>query len=334
MTLKNRKLLTILFSLVGIPLFFFGVQAYSFLTRAVAPIEAQLVVVAPGSSFARTAIDLQNAGVISNAQHFALLGRWRDATESIHAGEYFFEQPATPDEVLARLVAGDVRKFRLTIPEGLVLKQIAQRVEQAEIGPADAFLELARSAELAEQLGIEGDTFEGYLFPETYTVRAGTSLEALLKTMLAQLEAQLTPELLEQAARHGLNRHQLVTLASIIEKEAGNVQEMPLISAAFHNRLKRGIPLQADPTVIYGVADFNGNLTRKHLETPTPYNTYRMRGLPPGPIANPGLAALSAAANPAESKVIYFVSRGDGTHEFNETLAGHNAAVQRFQKRR
>lgn len=334
MSLRTRKILFIVFALFGIPLVLIGAQAYSFLTTAVAPAEAQLIEVEPGSSFARSALALQNAGVISNAQYFSLLGRWREATEVIHAGEYFFEQAATPDEILARLVAGDVRKYRLTIPEGLTLKDIAQRIEQAEIGPADQFLALTQSADLARQLGIEGETLEGYLFPETYTFRAGTSFEALLKMMLAQLEKRLSAELLEQAGKFGFNRHQLITLASIIEKEAGNKDEMPLISAAFHNRLRIGMPLQADPTVIYGVENFNGNLTRKHLETPTAYNTYRMRGLPPGPIANPGLAALTAAANPAESKVIYFVSRGDGTHQFSETLAEHNAAVHRFQRRR
>jgi len=334
MALRTRKILLILFTLFGIALVLIGAQVYSFLTTAVAPAETQLVEVEPGSSFARTALALQNAGVISNAQRFSLLGRWREVTEKIHAGEYFFEQSATPDEILARLVAGDVRKYRLTIPEGFTLKDIARRVEEAEVGSADQFLKLAQNTELARQFDIEGETFEGYLFPETYTFRAGTSFEALLKMMLAQLETRLTPELLEQAGKLNLNRHQLITLASIIEKEAGNKEEMPLISAAFHNRLRIGMPLQADPTVIYGIVDFDGNLTRKHLETPTAYNTYRMRGLPPGPIANPGLAALTAAANPAESKVIFFVSRGDGTHQFSETLAEHNAAVHRFQRRR
>ncbi|NIP49901.1 MAG: endolytic transglycosylase MltG [Phycisphaerae bacterium] len=126
----------------------------------------------------------------------------------------------------------------------------------------------------------------------------------------------------------------MLTLASIIQKEAGNVMEMPLISAVFHNRLKRGIALQADPTVIYGIKDFDGNLTRKHLETPTPYNTYRKRGLPPGPIASPGAFALHAAATPAKTKDLYFVARGDGTHEFNATLKEHNRAVRRYQLKR
>ncbi len=152
--------------------------------------------------------------------------------------------------------------------------------------------------------------------------------------MVGQLKKHLSPAILVKADELGLDRHELLTLASIIQKEAGNVMEMPLISAVFHNRLKRGIALQADPTVIYGIADFDGNLTRKHLETPTPYNTYRKRGLPPGPIASPGQFALRAAVNPADTKSLYFVAKGDGTHEFSATLKEHNRAVRRYQLRR
>jgi len=141
----------------------------------------------------------------------------------------------------------------------------------------------------------------------------------------------LTPELLMAANARGLDRHKLVTLASIVQKEAGNEEEMPLIAGVFHNRLRKGMRLQADPTVIYGVVNFDGNLTRRHLTTPTPYNTYTRGGLPPGPIASPGLAALRAAAFPAQSQALYFVARGDGRHEFNVTLEAHNRAVRRYQ---
>jgi UPF0755 protein len=142
----------------------------------------------------------------------------------------------------------------------------------------------------------------------------------------------MAPELLAAARRHGLDRHGLVTLASIVQKEAGDVEEMPLIAAVFHNRLRMGMRLQADPTVIYGIAGFDGNLTRRHLETPTAFNTYTRGGLPPGPIASPGLAALRAAAEPAVSSALYFVARGDGRHEFNVTLEAHNRAVNRYQR--
>jgi UPF0755 protein len=263
-----------------------------------------------------------------------LLARWHKNTGQVHAGEYLFEAPAPPGVVLDRLVRGDIRKFQVTIPEGFNLREFSTRLEKTGVATADEFLALCNDADFLKELDIEAPSLEGYLFPETYTYTSSTSPRQLLLEMLNQLQSQLTPELLLQAKELGLDRHQLITLASIIQKEAGNIMEMPLISAVFHNRLRLGIPLQADPTVIYGVADFDGNLTRKHLETPTPYNTYRKRGLPPGPIASPGSFALHAAANPATSKDLYFVARGDGTHEFSATLKEHNRAVRRYQLRR
>lgn len=334
MTFHTRKLVLIVFVLLGIPLLCLGLWWQSFITTAIFPAEPQVIVIKPGSSFARVAVQLREAGIVSDDSRFTLLARWRKATGQIHAGDYLFETAARPDDVLARLVAGDIRKFQVTIPEGFNLREIAARLEKTGIGSAENFLSLSNDAAFIKGLGVSASSLEGYLFPETYTYTSSTTPRQLLETMVEQLNDQLTPELLKNAASLGLDRHQLITLASIIQKEAGNVMEMPLIAAVFHNRLQRRIALQADPTVIYGIADFNGNLTRKHLETPTPYNTYRKRGLPPGPIASPGRFALHAAANPAPSKDLYFVARGDGTHEFNATLKEHNRAVRRYQLRR
>jgi len=172
------------------------------------------------------------------------------------------------------------------------------------------------------------------LFPETYLFTPGIDETRLFTMMVKQLQQKLSPELLKKAKKLNLDQHQLLTLASIIERETGDAEEMPLISSVFHNRLRKGIQLQTDPTVIYGIKDFDGNLTRKHLQTPTPYNTYIIRGLPPGPIASPGLSALQAAAVPAETKYLYFVSRGDGSHEFSATLKEHNQAVRKYQLNR
>ena len=334
MSLHPGKLSLILFALIGIPLLCLAVWLQSFISTAVTPAMPQVVEIKSGSSFSRVAKQLQQSGVISETRRFTLLARWRNATGQIHAGEYLFESSARPDDILARLTAGDIRKFQVTIPEGFNLQEIAARLEKTGIGTAGGFLSLCNDAGFMSDLGITATSLEGYLFPETYSYTSSTTPSQLLAAMVAQLHMQLTDELLESAADLDLDRHQLLTLASIIQKEAGNVMEMPLISAVFHNRLKRGIPLQADPTVIYGIAGFDGNLTRKQLETPTPYNTYRKRGLPPGPIASPGQSALHAAANPAVSKDLYFVARGDGTHEFNATLQGHNRAVRRYQLRR
>lgn len=334
MTLHPMKLSLTLFALIGIPLFCIALWLQNFITTPVAPTGPQVVEIKSGSSFSHVASQLHQSGIIKDARLFSLLARWRKATKQIRAGEYLFESSARPDDILARLTTGDIRKFQVTIPEGFNLKEIAARLEKTGIGSAEEFLSLCRDAGFLSELNIEAVSLEGYLYPETYAYTSSTTPSQMLTSMVVQLRTQLTAELLQSAAALNLNRHQLLTLASIIQKEAGNVMEMPLISAVFHNRLKQGIALQADPTVIYGIADFDGNLTRKHLETPTPYNTYRSRGLPPGPIASPGRFALLAAAHPAASKDLYFVARGDGTHEFSATLQDHNRAVRRYQLHR
>jgi len=335
MTSKRwAKFLITLLLLIGIAVggsvFWFS----SFLHQAVAPPQEVLLQIKPGTSFTRLAYEFEHAGVIDDARRFILLARWKQVAAQVHAGEYLFKEAATPEEILDRLVTGDVRKLQLTIPEGFSLVEIAARVEAAGIGQASDFLALAADQQLLTQLEISADTFEGYLFPETYTYTSDTTLAGLLTAMVEQFKQQVTPEMLAAARERGLNRHQWVTLASIIQKEAGNDGEMPLIAAVFHNRLRLGIPLQADPTVIYGIKDFDGNLTRRHLLLATPYNTYRRRGLPPGPIASPGRSALQAAAEPADVKYLYFVSKGDGSHVFNATLKEHNRDVRRYQLKR
>ena len=310
----------------------FGLRQWLFQQWPVTPPGVQRVKIAPGSGLPQIALQLEQAGVVGNAERFARLARWRDVAQKIKAGEYEFAKTATPREVLERLVAGDVIKLRITIPEGFTLREIAARVAAAGIGTAEQFLKAATDPARLAKAGIPAASLEGYLFPETYTVATTTSSEEIIRAMVAQLEKQLATELLAAARLLGLDRHALVTLASIIQKEAGNEEEMPLIAAVFHNRLRKGMRLQADPTVIYGIRNFNGNLTRRDLTTPTPYNTYTRAGLPPGPIASPGLAALKAAANPAASNALYFVARGDGRHEFSVTLEAHNRAVNRYQR--
>jgi len=305
-----------------------------FLGREVAPPAATLVSIAPGSSLARISRQLEAAGVVESALYIRLLGRLRGDAQQLQAGEYQFSAPATPGQVLDRMAAGDVRRLRITIPEGFTIEQIASRLEQQGLARAEAFLRLTHDPGFISGVGLSADSLEGYLFPETYTFDSGSSLESILREMLHQLDRALTGELLEAAERQGLDRHRLLTLASIVQKEAGSAEEMPLIAAVFLNRLRLGMPLQSDPTVIYGIDNFDGNLTRLHLETATPYNTYRFRGLPPGPIASPGLEALQACAHPARVGYLYFVARGDGSHQFSSTLAEHNQAVRRYQLKR
>lgn len=311
-----------------------GLRFAFFLRTPVAPAAPRAIIVPAGAPFAAVAERLQQEGVVSGALELKVLTRLRGDARRVQAGEYDFRDPATPGAVLDRLIAGDVRRYRFTVPEGLNLREIAAKLEEEGLGKGGRFLELTRDPAFIASLGIGASTLEGYLFPETYTLVTGTSEERLLRAMLEQFRARLTPELTAAAKSAGLDVHQLLTLASIVQKEAGNREEMPRIAAVFHNRLKRRMPLQADPTVIYGIEDFDGNLTRKHLNTTTPYNTYRIAGLPPGPIACPGEDALRATAQPAESDDLYFVARGDGTHVFSATLREHNRMVRRYQLRR
>jgi len=333
MSRRSAILLPIL--LVALPLALAAaVEFGTFLYQPVAPPASTIVKVSPGLSLTEVARQLENAGVVRSASGLRLLAWVRGDTRRIKAGPYDFGSPATPGRVLDRLVAGDVRRQRLTIPEGFTLREIAGRIEEEKIGSAETFLRLARNPEFVSSLEIEAPSLEGYLYPDTYLFDSGTSEDRIIKAMVKQFENRLAPALVEGASRMGLDPHQLVTLASIVQKEAGNRAEMPLIASVFHNRLKRRMPLQADPTVIYGIPDFNGNITRKDLLTPTPYNTYRNVGLPPGPIASPGEDALKAAAFPAETDYLFFVSRGDGTHAFSKTLREHNRAVQLYQLKR
>ncbi len=331
MTKRNKiavALVLLLFTVAAA----YGSLFLAFATRSVAPKEAVVLTVKPGMSFSAVADALHREQVVSDLLLFRLLARLSGAEDEIKAGEYEFRLAATPGEVLGRLVAGDVRRYRLTIPEGFNLREIGQRIAEAGIATADQAMALAFEPGFIASLDVDAASLEGYLFPETYTYVSGTPLKALFSQMVGQFRKRLDPEVVAAAATHGLDEHQLVTLASIVQKEAGNDDEMPLIAAVFLNRLQRRIPLQADPTVIYGLGeDFDGNITRADLRMPTPYNTYTMVGLPPGPIASPGEKALRAVAFPADVRYLYFVARGDGTHVFSHTLKEHNQAVRTYQ---
>lgn len=292
------------------------------------------ITIEAGRNLQQVAQELQHKKVIRSSLALKLLARWQGQGQFIQAGHYRFTEAADLPRILERLLAGDVEKVSLTIPEGFTLAQIFERIEARGYGSKTRLWRLAQDQQFRSELKIDADSLEGYLFPETYLFAPGIAEQELLRMMVAEFRRQVDDSLLQAARKQNLDRHQLVTLASIIEKETAQVEEMPLISSVLHNRLARNIPLQADPTVIYGIGgDFDGNLTRAHLQAATPYNTYRFRGLPPGPIASPGLAALQAAARPASTDYLYFVARGDGSHQFSRTLQEHNAAVRKYQLR-
>jgi UPF0755 protein len=252
----------------------------------------------------------------------------------LQAGEYRFDRPSSAREVAGKIARGEVYVRPLTFPEGLTYKQMSALYEGKGFGPALDFINAAKRGALVSAVDPDAKDLEGYLFPDTYKLPRSTTAELLVGRMIAAFMKTLTPELMDKAEARGLNVRQLVTLASIVEKETGNPDERPLVAAVYANRLKIGMGLQCDPTVIYALeraGRYNGNLTRDDLQFDSPYNTYRHAGLPPGPIASPGRASLEAAASPADVPYLYFVSKNDGSHAFAATLDEHNRNVQQYQ---
>ncbi len=292
-----------------------------------------VVEVPEGASFKEVAQLLAQKDLIVSPFWFRLLGKVRDAERKIQPGEYDLHTAMRPAEILNALVKGKVIHYGVLIPEGLTAQQIGKLLEEAGIAKEADIARLVADPAFAKSLGLEAQTLEGYLFPDTYHLRRRTKPDDVLRAMVHRFKAAYTPELQAQATALGMAERQVVTLASIIERETGRDDERPLISAVFHNRLKKRLPLQSDPTVIYGIRNFSGNLTRKDLGRRTPFNTYTNTGLPPSPIANPGVQSIQAAVNPARVKYLYFVSKNDGSHHFSVTLAEHNRAVERYQKR-
>jgi UPF0755 protein len=297
--------------------------------------EPAIVEVPAGASLRAVASLLEAKGAIRDARAFAWLARLEGKDGALKVGEYELEPGLGAREVLAVLVEGRVRLHALTIPEGLRIEEIAARVAEAGFGSARDYVALARDPAFARAQGTGGDTLEGYLFPETYHFPRGASAADVIRAQLAQFERTWSG-LAPLAAKRKLAKRDAVILASLVEKETGAPQERPLIAAVFHNRIARGMRLETDPSVIYGIPSFDGNLRRVHLEDErNPYNTYRIPALPPGPIANPGAAALRAAVEPAAGvDSLFFVSRGDGTHVFSRTYAEHLVAVRKYQLRR
>lgn len=287
-----------------------------------------------GESFKRMSRRLANGGIIANIPKFVWYARLKGYDKNIKAGDYELSSAMTPKQILQRMVQGKVALYKVTIPEGYTMAQIAELISQTTRITPQAFMEKATDAAFAREKGVNANSFEGYLFPETYFFPKNVTPETCISTMVRRFHEVFGPEWRQRAEALNMSVHQIVTLASMIEKETGAAFERPLIASVFHNRLKRGMRLSSDPTVIYGIQNFNGNLTRKDLETRTPYNTYLIKGLPPGPIANPGKESLEAALYPAETDYLYFVSKKDRTHHFSTTLAEHNRAVRKYQLRK
>ncbi len=312
-----------------------GFALYRYANTPGAALDHQVIfAIAPGEAFDPLIFRLQSEGLITSPTRFKVLARLKGDDKKLKAGEYNLSSTMTPNQILGVLVGGKSFLYRLTIPEGYNAKQIAAEVAAQQLGDAETFLDLVTDSGTASRLHIEARGLEGYLFPDTYLFPKGVSAPTIIGKMVARFKEQVKPEWYARARELNLSMHEIVTLASIIEKETGDPAERPLISSVFHNRLKRRMRLESDPTVIYGIKDFDGNIKRSHLSTPTPYNTYVIRGLPPGPIASPGRSAIEAALYPADTKYLFFVSKKDHTHHFSSTIEEHNQAVRKYQLRR
>ena len=332
---RSRLLKFLLLTAMAVALLaaLFAFELYRFAHR---PSVRQTTVfqVQPGDSLKAISRRLEQQELITSARQFSLLVRLRGLGSRLQAGEYECKAGKTPLEIIELLRSGRVKTYQVTIPEGFTMREIGNLLAG---GPCsrDEFNRLVVDRDFMEKWGIQAASCEGYLFPSTYHYTRNTSCGQLLSLMLKTFNDQYRKILAAAKKPPAYHRHELITLASIVQKEAGNEEEMPLIAAVIFNRLRKGMRLECDPTVIYGLGErFDGNLRKKDLRDSSPYNTYRHRGLPPGPICNPGAAALRAVFSPASVDYLYFVSRNNGSHYFSSTLKEHNRAVNRFQKKR
>lgn len=293
-----------------------------------------LFAVRSGETFASVARRLGDANLVAHPRVLEVYAWARGSDRRIKAGTYALGAGETPREILEKLVLGDVFRVSVTIPEGFMHTQIAGALAAAGIDSA-VFAGLANDEEAKKKLAVAGPSLEGYLFPDTYLVPVGTTPLEAASMMRARLDEVFDASMVRRADEISMTRHQALTLASIIQAEARLSAEMPLVSAVYHNRLRSGIRLEADPTVAYAMGGYRGRLFYKDLEIESPYNTYKYAGLPPGPICAPGKAAIVAALYPdTKCRAVYFVAKGDGGHIFSLTLREHLAAVESVRRSR
>jgi UPF0755 protein len=294
----------------------------------------QFVEVPQGSSVPAIARRLADAGVVRDRLAFRYAAWVTGGTRAMKAGEYRFDRPMTAIEVAEKIARGDVYVRTITFPEGLTIRDMAELFEREGLGTRASFVEAASQVDLIHSLDPEATDLEGYLFPDTYSVPRTISADRVVAMMVAHFRKQLGETLPQRAQAAGRTVREIITLASLVEKETGKPEERPVVAGVYVNRLKIGMGLQCDPTVLYALQRAGRdvkNITRADLQFDSPYNTYRYPGLPPGPIASPGKASVEAALAPADVPHLYFVSRNDGSHVFAETLAEHNRNVHQWQ---
>jgi UPF0755 protein len=320
---------------LSIPLFI-GAVTFFYLRGYLEPVDSnnQEIVyfeVLPDQSFRSIARKLEVEGLIQHWRVVDVLSRMRGEDTKIKAGEYELFPAMSAKEIIAKLASGEIYRRVVVVKEGVSVWEIGSILQSAGLNAAAEFNDAMRNFEFLREAGIRAENFEGYLFPDTYYFSKSDSIRSIIWRMLERGDQLWDIQAMKQAEKLRMTRHEILTLASIIEKESGNVKEQNRVSSVFHNRLGHGMKLQSDPTVVYGIPDYRGVITHEMLLRVHPYNTYINFGLPPGPICNPGETAIKAALNPADTRFLYFVADGKGGHVFSKNLDEHNQAVQRYR---
>ena len=321
--------------LVGGFFLFFSIHILLYLYLPPQNEEIHKIIDIPDGAHMRVVADLlYKEELINNKEYFIILGKLTFTEKNIHPGEYDFNTRMLPQEILHMLKKGNIIQYEVSVPEGYTSYNIADLLEEKQLADRKEFIRMVHDPELIRTLHLNVSSLEGYLFPSTYFFPRRIKTGEIIKKMVDTFFQEYTPDIEEAAQQLNMTRQEVVTLASIIERETSSNEERPWVSAVFHNRLKKNIPLQSDPTVIYEMKGYSGKITKKMLLTKTPYNTYKLRGLPAGPISNPGQKSLLAAVHPASVEYLYFVSKNNGTHYFSSSLKEHNRAVNLFQKQK
>lgn len=307
---------------------YLSIQLLVYITTPDSLIEIE---VPAGTTYKQVLGILEDHNLIQGKLIFMIIGKIYNIDRKIRAGFYLFKGRLNPWQVFKKLLKGEVIEYNLTITEGDSLFEIGKKLEDLGLTKYSIFSKLATDEEILDSLNINAPSLEGYLFPETYRIPKGASAEYIIKIMVNKLRKEYSGSLKDKESELGWSENDVLTLASIIEKEAVVDEERAIISGVYHNRLRKKMPLQADPTAIYGIKSQNSKITLKDLKNKTDYNTYIITGLPPGPIASSGIKSIIAALYPADVPYLFFVSKRDGTHHFSKTLAEHNAAIRKVR---
>ncbi len=326
----KKNIITIFISILAMVCAYSAFEMLAPAQRALKNTEIQIP---KGSSF-RQAVDiLLNENLIRDRNVFLILGRITGADRKIRAGYYQIWAGMSPLDIFRVLRNGQIIEYEIRVIEGDSLLEISDAFSKAGIIAKDAFMKLARDPALLSAYGIDAPSIEGYIFPDTYLIPKGMPAEDALGTMINKMRDKYTDRMVRRMDETGMSEKEVLTLASIVEKEAVVDSERPLISAVYHNRLKENMPLQADPTCIYGIKSSREKITKEDLRRKTAYNTYVVKGLPPGPIASPGIKSIMAALYPANVPYLYFVSNDDRSHRFSTNIADHERAVKLYRAR-